>query len=123
MKVPGRAWLEFRVGPIDAATSRLSQTAFFAPRGLTGLLYWYRLYPIHAVILNGLVKKLALLAEGGWDKTMNPLATGADGRISLTSRYRLFHNGAKNTAVVKRGSVFNQDAASFMTILLPIRWR
>ncbi len=64
MKVPGRAWLEFRVEPIDAATSRLFQTAFFAPRGLTGLLYWYLLYPIHAVIFNGLVKKLALLAEG-----------------------------------------------------------
>lgn len=63
MKVPGRAWLEFRVEPIDAATSRLFQTAFFAPRGLTGLLYWYLLYPIHAVIFNGLVKKLALLAE------------------------------------------------------------
>jgi len=64
MKVPGRAWLEFRVEPVDAATSRLFQTAFFAPRGLTGLLYWYVLYPIHAVIFNGLVKKLACLAEG-----------------------------------------------------------
>jgi len=63
MKVPGRAWLEFRVEPIDAATSRLFQTAFFAPRGLTGLLYWYLLYPIHAVIFNGLAKKLALRAE------------------------------------------------------------
>jgi len=64
MKVPGRAWLEFRVEPVDAVTSRLFQTAFFAPRGLTGLLYWYLLYPIHAVIFNGLVKELALLAEG-----------------------------------------------------------
>ena len=64
MKVPGRAWLEFRVEPIDAATSRLCQTAFFAPHGLPGLLYWYLLYPIHAVIFNGLAKKLTLLAEG-----------------------------------------------------------
>jgi hypothetical protein len=64
MKVPGRAWLEFKVEPIDAGTSRLFQTAFFAPRGLAGLLYWYFLYPIHAVIFNGLAKKLALLAEG-----------------------------------------------------------
>lgn len=63
MKVPGRAWLEFRVEPIDPATSRLFQTAFFAPRGLAGLLYWYLLYPIHALIFNGLVKRLALLAE------------------------------------------------------------
>jgi uncharacterized protein YbjT (DUF2867 family)/uncharacterized protein YndB with AHSA1/START domain len=63
MKVPGRAWLEFKVEPIDAGTSRLSQSAFFAPRGLTGLLYWYLLYPIHAAIFSGLAKNLALLAE------------------------------------------------------------
>jgi uncharacterized protein YbjT (DUF2867 family)/uncharacterized protein YndB with AHSA1/START domain len=63
MKVPGRAWLEFRAEPIDGGKSRLSQTAFFAPRGLTGLLYWYVLYPLHAVIFSGLAKKLALLAQ------------------------------------------------------------
>ena len=63
MKVPGRAWLEFRVEPIDASTSRLSQTAFFAPRGLTGLLYWYILYPIHTVIFSGLAKKLGRMVE------------------------------------------------------------
>ena len=63
MKVPGRAWLEFKVEPIGGGTSRLSQTAFFAPRGLTGLLYWYLLYPIHALIFSGLAKKLAILAE------------------------------------------------------------
>ena len=40
MKVPGRAWLEFEVEPVDATTSRLSQTAFLAPRGLFGLTYW-----------------------------------------------------------------------------------
>jgi uncharacterized protein YndB with AHSA1/START domain len=63
MKVPGRAWLEFRAEPIDGGKSRLSQTAFFAPRGLTGLLYWYLLYPLHALIFSGLAKQLALLAQ------------------------------------------------------------
>jgi hypothetical protein len=63
MKVPGRAWLEFKAEPIDAATSRLYQTAFFAPRGLSGLLYWYVLYPIHALIFSGLAGKLARRAE------------------------------------------------------------
>ncbi len=63
MKVPGLAWLEFRVEPVDAASSRLSQTAFFAPRGLAGLLYWYLLYPIHAVIFSGMAKRLARRAE------------------------------------------------------------
>jgi hypothetical protein len=63
MKVPGRAWLEFQVESVDACTSRLSQTAFFAPRGLAGLLYWYLLYPIHAVIFSGMARALAHQAE------------------------------------------------------------
>jgi uncharacterized protein YbjT (DUF2867 family) len=63
MKVPGRAWLEFKVEPVDARTSRLSQTAFFAPRGLAGLLYWYLLYPIHAVIFSGMARALARRAD------------------------------------------------------------
>lgn len=63
MKVPGRAWLEFRVEPMDGGASRLVQTAFFAPRGLGGHFYWYLLYPVHAVIFRGLVRKLGQLAE------------------------------------------------------------
>ncbi len=63
MKVPGRAWLEFRVEPRGDGKSVLSQTAFFAPRGLTGLVYWYALYPIHALIFSGLVARLARRAE------------------------------------------------------------
>lgn len=65
MKVPGRAWLEFRAEPRGAGESMLAQTAFFAPRGLTGLLYWYALYPIHALIFSGLVERIARRAERG----------------------------------------------------------
>lgn len=63
MKVPGRAWLEFRVEPRGPNCSLLSQTAFFAPHGLTGLLYWYLLYPVHRLIFNGMSKALARAAE------------------------------------------------------------
>ena len=63
MKVPGRAWLEFRIEPRDAATSSLSQTAYFAPHGLTGLFYWYLLYPVHSFIFSGLARQLARRAE------------------------------------------------------------
>lgn len=55
MKLPGRAWLQFEVSPSGPHTSRLVQTAFFAPKGLGGLLYWYGLYPIHAFIFSGLI--------------------------------------------------------------------
>ncbi len=63
IKVPGRAWLEFKVEPIDGGESQLFQTAFFAPKGLFGMLYWYVLYPIHNLIFSGLIRELAQRAE------------------------------------------------------------
>jgi uncharacterized protein YbjT (DUF2867 family) len=63
MRVPGRAWLEFRAEPRDSGQTVLSQTAFFASRGLAGFLYWHLLYPIHALIFSGLIRALARRAE------------------------------------------------------------
>lgn len=63
MRVPGRAWLQFRVAPAEGGKSVLSQTAFFAPKGLAGLAYWYALYPAHALIFSGLVREIARRAE------------------------------------------------------------
>jgi uncharacterized protein YbjT (DUF2867 family) len=63
MKVPGLAWLQFTAEPIDGGRTRLTQTAFFAPKGLFGWLYWYGLYPIHGLIFSGLVRKLGARAE------------------------------------------------------------
>ncbi len=58
MKVPGRAWLQYDVMPTDGG-SRLVQTAFFEPKGLPGLAYWYLLYPVHGLIFRGTVRVLA----------------------------------------------------------------
>lgn len=58
MKVPGKAWLQFEVEPIEGG-SRVIQTAFFEPKGLPGLAYWYALYPIHGLIFAGTVRRLA----------------------------------------------------------------
>lgn len=58
MRVPGRAWLQFEVTGTPAG-SRLEQTAFFEPKGLPGLAYWYLLYPIHGLIFRGMVRRLA----------------------------------------------------------------
>jgi len=55
MKLPGRAWLEFRVRPEGSESSWIIQRALFDSRGLAGLLYWYALYPIHRIIFSGLV--------------------------------------------------------------------
>ena len=59
MKVPGRAWLQFHVHPQAPGKSLLSQTAYFAPKGVWGLIYWYGLYPIHKVIFAGMIRKIA----------------------------------------------------------------
>jgi uncharacterized protein YbjT (DUF2867 family) len=63
MRVPGRAWLQFDARPA-AGGALLVQTAFFAPRGLLGLLYWYVLYPFHAAIFGNLIRKVAERARG-----------------------------------------------------------
>ena len=63
MKVPGRAWLQFEAEPLANGSTQLIQTAFFAPKGVAGLLYWYILYPIHRLIFSGMVHRLAQRAE------------------------------------------------------------
>ena len=64
MKVPGRAWLQYEVIATEGG-GRLVQTAFFEPKGLPGLAYWYALYPVHGLIFRGTVRVLAELA-GRW---------------------------------------------------------
>ncbi len=58
MKVPGKAWLEFQSIPQPEGKTLLTQTAYFAPRGLSGFLYWYLLYPVHAFIFSGMIRKV-----------------------------------------------------------------
>jgi uncharacterized protein YbjT (DUF2867 family) len=62
MRVPGRAWLEFLAEP-DGPATRLRQTAQFEPRGLSGLLYWYLLWPIHEVMFRGMLRRIAAVAK------------------------------------------------------------
>ncbi len=54
MKVPGEAWLEFKI-----EDGILYQTATLRPRGLWGRLYWFTVLPFHGLVFNGLIKRLA----------------------------------------------------------------
>ncbi|MDX1618139.1 MAG: SDR family oxidoreductase [Balneolaceae bacterium] len=54
MKLPGEAWLEFRI-----TGGRLHQTATFRPLGVWGRLYWYLLLPVHTVIFKGMARNIA----------------------------------------------------------------
>jgi len=63
MKLPGRAWLEFEVQP-DRQGAIIRQTAVFDPVGLLGLAYWYGIYPLHARVFAGMLRRVAVRAEG-----------------------------------------------------------
>jgi uncharacterized protein YbjT (DUF2867 family) len=63
MKLPGKAWLEFQSLSQSDGKTLLTQTAYFAPRGLGGFFYWYLLYPIHGFIFSGLIRKVAARAR------------------------------------------------------------
>ena len=65
MRVPGRAWLEFQAVAQPDGRTLLTQTAFFEPKGLPGLLYWYALYPAHGLIFSGLIRRIAAVAVRG----------------------------------------------------------
>jgi uncharacterized protein YbjT (DUF2867 family) len=64
MKLPGRAWLEYEVRPRDGG-SEIRQTAVFDPVGLSGLLYWYGVYPLHSRVFGGTLKAVVRRAEAG----------------------------------------------------------
>lgn len=54
MKLPGEAWLEFKI-----EGDQVKQTATFRPLGIAGRLYWYAVLPFHYFIFNGMIKKIA----------------------------------------------------------------
>ncbi|MCE1198119.1 MAG: SDR family oxidoreductase [Marinilabiliales bacterium] len=58
MKVPGDAWLEFRID-LREEGFYLTQTATFMPKGLSGRLYWWGLLPIHLIMFRGMIRTIA----------------------------------------------------------------
>jgi hypothetical protein len=55
MKLPGRAWLYFEVGP-NQKGAEVRMTAVFDPIGLWGRVYWYSIYPLHYLVFNSMFK-------------------------------------------------------------------
>ncbi len=53
MKLPGDAWLEFRM-----TDNTLYQTATFRPLGLWGRIYWYTILPFHGFIFPGMIRNI-----------------------------------------------------------------
>ncbi len=57
MKVPGEAWLEFKI-VLREDGFYLTQTATFMPKGLSGRIYWWGLLPIHLVMFQQMIKAI-----------------------------------------------------------------
>lgn len=58
MKLPGEAWLEFRIQKVKDEYF-LFQEATFMPKGLSGRMYWFLLLPIHLMVFQKMIKAIA----------------------------------------------------------------
>ncbi len=66
MKLPGLAWLEFRVESLPGDRSQLLQRAVFHPRGLAGHAYWWSVAPFHAFVFRPMAERIAAAAAARW---------------------------------------------------------
>jgi uncharacterized protein YbjT (DUF2867 family) len=53
MKLPGKAWLEFKL-----TDEKLLQSAYFYPKGLWGRIYWYLMMPFHYFIFKNMIHSI-----------------------------------------------------------------
>ncbi len=75
MRLPGEAWLEFRLRPGSRpGTSVLDQRALFVPRGLAGHAYWRSISPFHNVVFGDMIDNIAAAAEA-----LAPASAGSAG--------------------------------------------
>ncbi|WP_334121040.1 SDR family oxidoreductase [Glutamicibacter sp.] len=63
MRVPGQAWLEFKVSKIPEGKIELIQRAVFFPEGLLGRCYWWAVYPFHGLVFTGMIRNIIRQAE------------------------------------------------------------
>ena len=82
MKVPGEAWLQLVATPMVDGRTLLQQTAFFAPRGLSGWLYWYALYPVHRIIFSGFIRAIGRRAEARSDPGAGGETAGSEIKLN-----------------------------------------
>jgi uncharacterized protein YbjT (DUF2867 family) len=58
MKLPGKAWLEFKVQTTSEQKSLFEQRATFYPTNLFGYLYWYAVLPAHLLVFKNMAKNI-----------------------------------------------------------------
>jgi uncharacterized protein YbjT (DUF2867 family) len=79
MKLPGTARLEFQLDPSeDGASTKLTMTARFRPKGLLGILYWYSVVPLHSLVFGGMLRGIKRAAESSEAPPHTELHHGTD---------------------------------------------
>jgi len=58
MKLPGKAWVEFRCQKVNERTSLFEQIATFHPANWLGYLYWYSILPVHLLVFRNMAKNI-----------------------------------------------------------------
>jgi hypothetical protein len=81
MRVPGRAWLEFRA-EAEGRWTVLRQIASFEPHGLGGLLCWYLLWPVHQLMFRGMLRQIAAAALQAATQHADPLPAPRERRTA-----------------------------------------
>lgn len=57
MKLPGKAWLEFRIDKVEKY-NQINVTAYFQHKGMFGKIYWYFFVPFHHILFKNLLKAI-----------------------------------------------------------------
>ena len=63
LKAPGSGILEFDLEPAAEGMTRIVITAYWHPRGVWGLAYWYLMVPAHLFLFRGWTRAIARRAE------------------------------------------------------------
>jgi hypothetical protein len=76
----------FEALPRGAGQTLLTQTAYLAPKGLSGLAYWYGLYPVHGLIFGNMIRAIGERAKACAGQRSEP---GIARRLQAGARFPL----------------------------------
>ena len=86
LKAPGSGILEFELEPLPEGGTRLTETAYWHPQGVWGLLYWAVLVPFHLFIFKGMTRAMVRRAEAAEQQSRYRAAASAFSQpVSLAS--------------------------------------
>ncbi len=111
MKLPGYAWLEFRVDEAESPGGRrkLSVNAYYRTQGLWGRLYWYIFLPFHHFIFYDLIRQIERAAGHPAQRSRSGAGAPPLRRASRLKENAGEHSDQKRLRQNRQCSIFNQS--------------